>query len=578
MIDPKSLDFFRRFFRAYPKRSVLMVGLLALAGTAGGLGVMTMVPVLELIEAGNRPPSSIAQFVNRVLAFVGLEPRLINLLGLIVVMITAKAVLLWMAMRQVGFTVARVTRDLRLRLIRALLAARWRYFGQQASGSFANTVSAEALRASYAYQAACTVLADGFQVLVYIVLSVTISWKVTLFAIVAGGILTFVLRGFIQMAREAGQDQSRLTHSLTGRLVDVVQGIKPVKAMAREELVLPFLERETEGLRQAHRRRVIANETRQMIHEPIVTLLLAAVLFMLIEVSDQSLSSVLVLAFLFYRLMQHINTLQNRYQGMVSGEAAFWLLTEQIEEAEEEHEVIEGGAEPPELRRSIRFEGVNFQYEPGKPVLEDLDLEIPKGTFVAITGTSGSGKTTLADILLGLHRPDAGEVWVDDEPLSGLSLRAWRRRLGYVPQELLLFNESIFNNVTLGDDQFTEEDVERALHMAGAWEFVRERPDGVQTEVGDKGGMLSGGQRQRIAIARALVHRPSLLVLDEVTTALDPATERAICETLRGLTGEVTILSISHQPAMREVADVAYLMKAGKLERLPESVRVAEAV
>lgn len=575
LIDPKSLDFFRYFFRAYRKRSVVMVGLLALAGLAGGLGVMTMVPLLEFVEAGDRPPSRIGRFVIGILDRVGLEATLVTLLGMIVAMITVKAVLLWMAMRQVGYTVAKVTRDFRLRLIRALIQARWRYFGQQAAGNFANTISGEALRASYAYQAGCTVLADIFQILVYAAISVTISWRVTLFAVVAGSILTFLLRSFVQMSRDAGQDQSRLTRSLTGRLVDVIQGIKPVKAMAREELVLPFLEQETEGLNQAHRKRVIAGETRQMIHEPVVTMLLAVVLFMLLEVSDQSLSSVLVLAFLFYRLMQHINTLQNRYQGMVNGEAAFWLMLDQIEEAENEKEVVEGGAVPRELETSIRFDKVSFAYEPGKPVLDELDLEVPKGAFVAVSGESGSGKTTLADILLGLHRPDSGEVWIDDQPLSSLSLRAWRRQIGYVPQELLLFNESIFKNVTLGDDTVTRDDAEWALRMADAWDFVRERPEGMDTEVGDKGGMLSGGQRQRIAIARALVHRPSVLVLDEVTTALDPATERAICQTLRRLAGDVTIVSISHQPAMREVADVAYLMRSGKLERRPEGKPVA---
>lgn len=569
MIAPQTIRFFRYFFRAYRRRSIAMVALLALAGLAGGLGVMTMVPLLEFVEAGDRPPSRIGRVVIATLDLVSLEATLVSLLALIVVMITAKALLLWMAMRQVGFTVARVMRDFRLRLIRALLQARWRYFGQQTVGHFANTISGEAARASYAYQAGCTVLADAFQILVYVAISVSISWRVTLFAIVAGAILTFLLRRFVQMSRDAGKDQSRLTQSLTGRLVDVIQGIKPVKAMAREELVLPFLEQETEGLNQAHRKRVIATETRQMIHEPVVTVLLAVVLFMLLEVSDQSLSSVLVLAFLFYRLMQHVNTIQNRYQDMVTGEAAFWLMLGQIEEAEKEKETVDGGAVPKALEKVIRFDAVSFEYESGRPVLDELDLEIPKGAFVAITGESGSGKTTLADILIGLHRPTSGEVFIDDQPLGSLSLRAWRRRIGYVPQELLLFNDSIYHNVTLGEKALTREDAERALRMADAWDFVAERPDGLDTEVGDKGGMLSGGQRQRIAIARALVHRPSVLVLDEVTTALDPATEAAICDTLRGLADDVTIVSISHQPAMRKVADVAYLMREGKLERLP---------
>ena len=130
---------------------------------------------------------------------------------------------------------------------------------------------------------------------------------------------------------------------------------------------------------------------------------------------------------------------------------------------------------------------------------------------------------------------------------------------------MLLFNQSIFINVTLGDPAFDRRDAERALRLAGAWEFVQSHPDGLDHLIGERGGQLSGGQRQRIAIARALVGRPTLLILDEVTAALDPETEQAICETLRSLAGEVTILSISHQPAMQAAADIAYVLENGRL-------------
>jgi ATP-binding cassette subfamily C protein len=133
---------------------------------------------------------------------------------------------------------------------------------------------------------------------------------------------------------------------------------------------------------------------------------------------------------------------------------------------------------------------------------------------------------------------------------------------------MFLLNDSIRRNVTLGDPALTDADVERALKLAGAWDFVSKIPEGLDWEVGERGARLSGGQRQRIAIARALVTRPTLLILDEVTASVDPDTERAICETLVSLRGQVTILAISHQPAMRRVADRAYRMRRGRLEPL----------
>ena len=141
--------------------------------------------------------------------------------------------------------------------------------------------------------------------------------------------------------------------------------------------------------------------------------------------------------------------------------------------------------------------------------------------------------------------------------------------IGYVPQDTILLHDSIFSNVTLGETCFSKEDVEQALKAAGAWNFISEMPEGVQTVVGERGAKLSGGQRQRIAIARALVHRPQLLILDEATSALDPATEAAICQTLKELRGQLTILAISHQSALVEVADRVYQITAGDITQVP---------
>jgi ATP-binding cassette subfamily C protein len=149
--------------------------------------------------------------------------------------------------------------------------------------------------------------------------------------------------------------------------------------------------------------------------------------------------------------------------------------------------------------------------------------------------------------------------------LAEIDIRSWRRMIGYVPQDTLLLHDSVLVNVTLGDTTVSEQDAERALRAAGAWDFVRNLPKGMQTVVGERGSKISGGQRQRIAIARALAKNPTLLVLDEATTALDPDTEIAICRTLRELSGKVTILAISHQTALLEASGIAYRFENGTI-------------
>jgi ATP-binding cassette, subfamily C, bacterial len=218
---------------------------------------------------------------------------------------------------------------------------------------------------------------------------------------------------------------------------------------------------------------------------------------------------------------------------------------------------------------------VSFSYG-DEPVIENVNLTIPKGQITCLVGESGSGKSTIADLIIGLIQPTSGRVLVDQVALPDIDLPAWRHSIGYVPQDNLLLHDSVYENVALGDETLTEADVMRALEAAGAAGFVATLPDGMHTTVGERGARLSGGQRQRIMMARALAHRPSLLVLDEATSALDPASESAICETLNALKGDLTILAVTHQSALRRIGDRVYLVKAGSVRAAPALETTAE--
>ncbi len=556
------------YARAYPRESVVTLLCLLLAGIAEGVGLSAILPLLQLAApeaAGAAGGKSLAPkfeaAVRGGLALVGLEPTPGVLLGLIVAASVVKAALLLLANRRVGYTVAHVATDLRLVLIRALLGARWEYYARQPIGAIANAFATEAERASFGYLHGAMVVAGVIQSLVLLGIACAISWPATFASLFVGALTVGLLHRLVGATRRAGQRQTRLLRSSLGRLADVLQAVKPLKAMARESLMGPLLEKETHRLDRALRSEVLNKEALKALQEPILAGALALGLYLALTRLHLPLPEILTLGLLFTRTLVSMNRVQREYQGLATREAAYWSLRSTITHAEAERERMATGVAPT-LARGIELREVSLAYG-DRPALKDVTLEIAAGRLTALVGASGAGKTSIADLVVGLVRPQGGEVFVDGVPLAALDLRRWRADIGYVPQEMLLLHDTVLSNVTLGDSDLTEADVHDALRRAGASEFVAALPEGLQTVVGERGALLSGGQRQRIAIARALVRRPDLLILDEATTALDPQTEASVCASLAALRGELTILAISHQRAIIDLADRVYRIEDG---------------
>ena len=557
------MKLFVTFSRAYPAQSALVLGALVLASLFEGLGLTTLLPLLSgrAGDAAGGAQSGIGGVVTRLLGSVGLTPTVGVLLLIVVVGMMLKSALVLVANRQVGYAVAHVATDLRLGFIRSLLSARWEYYLRQPVGALANSLATEATRGAESYLYGATVIALAIQAAVYSVVALLVSWPATLVALAAGAVFVFLLNRLVHRSRRAGAKQTRLLRSLLARLADNLQSVKPLKTMARENLANALLEGDTTQLNRALQKEIFSKEALRALQEPMLAILIAAGLYVALVRFGMSLASVMMLAFLLVRVLLYLGRMQREYQKMVTCESAYWSLRSAIDAARRESEHPPQGATPV-LRQAIRFENVGFQYRDAW-VLRNVALTIPAGGITVIVGPSGAGKTTAVDLITALLRPQEGEIWIDDLPLQRVDWRAWRRMIGYVPQDTVLLHDTVRNNVTLGDPELTAADAESALRAAGIWDLVCGLPEGLDTVVGERGGKLSGGQRQRVAIARALAHKPRLLILDEATSALDPETEIAICATLEALRGELTIIAISHQSPLVDVADRVYRVGDG---------------
>ena len=562
------------FFRAYPWRTSLALVAIIFAGIADGLSISSLLPLLNLVTRGNSNDGTLAldpsmagsgveAAILNFMAIIGLKATLGILLILVVLTVFIKSMLTLLANYHVGYSAAYIITDLRLALLRAVLTTRWEYFLHQPAGKLANAMATEAYRASEAYVFGVTMLAMIFQAIVYMAIAFSVSWKTTMSALAIVAVILSISHLLVRMARRAGKLQTKLNKSLLTRLIDTLQSVKSLKAMAREDQVDSVLSGETSKLNRAMQHEIFSRELLDAVQNPLFTTVIAIGIYYALQYLGMSFAEVMVLVILLLRALSQLGKIQKQHQKMASRESAFWSIRRAINRAEQAREVSTGTTEP-RLESDIRFENVTFAYG-DKPILRDLTITIPARTLTTIIGPSGAGKTTLVDLVIGLYQPLSGTIYIDNKPLNQIDMKKWRRKIGYVPQEQLLLNDSILTNVTFGDPALTESDAEYALKAAGAWDFVSAIPEGIHANVGERGARLSGGQRQRIMIARALAHRPIMLILDEPTSALDPHSEAVISETLRALRKDYTILAISHQPALAETADVTYRLQDGQI-------------
>lgn len=548
------MEVLKIFFAVKGSTRWTVLALLLLAAFAEGVGLTTLLPVLTIaVDPNDQGSSTASRLVFDSLAWLGLPAKLEVLLLIVLGGILLKAALRMLAMRNVGYAAAGVATRLRTTLIDNLLRVKWSYFTRQPVGRIANAVSFEATQTAKAYVVAAQLAATGIQVVAYVVVAMLLSWQLALLALFIGGGIAYVLRSFVTKAKKAGKRQTKRTRELVEHLNDILVSIKSLKVMARERQFAELLGTKNADLKQALRKQVLNRHLLVNLQEPMLTVVLIAGFYLAFTYWAIPLTELLVMGILLKRTATRIGKLQSLLQQGAILQSAYWSIHGLVEESKRERETASGTIKPT-LNRGLELRKVSFAYG-ANAVLKNLSMEIPVNRMTLIIGASGAGKSTVTDLLCGIYQHDAGEILVDGVPLEQLDLQAWRAMVGYVPQDLILFHDTVLTNVTLGDPALSEAQARAALEKAGAWGFVSALPDGIMTVVGERGSLLSGGQCQRISLARALVHEPAILILDEVTSGLDSETELAICRNMKKLTESLTIVALSHRGAWLDVAD-----------------------
>jgi ATP-binding cassette, subfamily B, bacterial PglK len=550
--------------RPYGRAKLAGVFLLSLAQAVFQvIGVTSIFPFLALAADPDRIRRS--NFGTR---FLSLFPPMENFQLLLVAgVIAIAAILLSNAVNLLAdYARTRYAQNfahwLRVRLLRRMASQPYTYFLQRNSGHLLKKVLGDVL--NYTTGVLLPILDMVARTVTTVLLLATLFLVQPVIALSAaiglGGFYAITFRLLARKRREVDENLRKHSIGYYREANQMLGGIKPVKVQRAEEHFLARFAGHSAIIAKMGARVAVFNSARYIVEPLAFGGLVVAVLLLAVKGRDFSdiLPNLAVMALAGYRLLPAIQLLYTQLTQVSSMRHAVDEVYDEFVEAETDGSVSPATssdamarARPLRWNDSITLREISFRYpDASRLVLEEFSLTIAKNISLGVIGPTGSGKSTFVDLLLGLYQPTTGEILIDDKPLTPALVPAWQASIGYVPQDIFLIDDTIARNIAFGlpDNEIDPARLREACAMAQLLEFIEgELPAGFDTSVGERGVRLSGGQRQRIGLARALYHRPSLLILDEATSALDVATEAKLLEALGSLAGKLTMVVAAHR-------------------------------
>ena len=574
----KSVDPIRdipRYLRTFQSlvgaRMYLVFGLVVVAGFAGGMGIVMLLPLLETLDpSAGEAAAGFGGVVGQGLEWLGLSGSALAIILFIAAFFLLKGVFLFLASAYSAYLQGQLQRELKGQLYDAYLQMRLQHYVSRDTGYFLNVLNSQVAGFVKTFKAMIDMGRDLIMVSVYFGIALGVAWKFGLMAIVFGALLFAAFSRLTIYIRALSRKNAAEAGVLAKLLIQSLQSFKYLVATAQAATLRKEARASIKRLSRQQIQMGIAKAFTNSVREPLAVIAVLVIVSAQVLWLNQPLAPILVSILLFYRGLAGILSLQSHWQSALSSMGSVEMVRDEFATQAEQRE-SDGTEEIGSLARGIELRDVHFGYgKSQEDVLAGISLVIPARTSVALVGESGSGKSTLVDILTLMLKPRRGQVFIDGVPGETIRLSTWRKQIGFVSQETVVFDDTVANNICMwqGDireDPFLFERVREAARQAHVAHVIESLPDGYNTLVGDRGVRLSGGQRQRLFLARELFKRPNLLILDEATSALDSESEQAIQQSIDALKGQMTIVMIAHRLATIRNVDKVYVIDKGRV-------------
>jgi ATP-binding cassette subfamily C protein len=527
-----------------------------------GIGLLLLIPLLQLVglDVQQGALGQIEQLVASFFSFINITPTLSVVLIIYVLIISLNAFFSRLQNIKSSQLQYEFGAYIRNELFKVISNSNWLFFSKRASSNFVHALTNEIDRINVGTGQFLTFLVSVFVLAVYIIFAINLSGPTAGILFIVGVILLLLLKKRTQTSHLKGEDLTSATKHLYSVTNQHLDGMKTIKSFNMEKENVKTFSSISNSVARKYIETFKGYGDVRFLFEVGSVVILSVVVYIVVEILMIPTAELLVLLFLFVRIIPRFSIIQRSYQYFINMLPAYMNVVDLKKECLDagEDDLLEDNVT---FEKEIEFRDVYFSYNDAVNI-ENLNLSIKKGEITALVGLSGAGKSTTADLVMGLLRPDNGKITADGVELKNMS--SWRSQIGYVAQDTFLFNDTVRNNLLLARSDATAEELKEVLDIASA-DFVFNLPEKLDTLIGDRGVRLSGGERQRLALARALLRKPSLLILDEATSNLDNKNEKKILESIERIHGDMTVLVIAHRFSSISNSDIIYLMEDGHI-------------
>ena len=463
-----------------------------------------------------------------------------------------------------------VVKDMRTQIYNKIVVLPLGFFSQERKGDILARISGDVQEVENSITSTIEMLIKNpILILIYMSVLFRMSWKLTLFTIIFAPIMIGIMSAIGRRLKATSIEAQRYWSDTVSQVEETLGGLRIIKAFLAEKKMQDRFDNVTSKMKSKNSQVATRQAMAHPVSEFMGSVMIAIVLWFggTLILGDNAIidaPSFMAYMAILYSVIQPIKDLSKAAYSIPKGLASMERI-DMILNAENPIKDKENPKPLKNFKDRIRFNDVSFTYEDGREVLHHINLEIPKGRNIAIVGASGAGKSTLVDLIPRFYDTTGGSITIDGTDIRDVSTRDLRSLMGNVNQDPILFNDTIFNNIAFGIENATMEQVVAAARIANAHDFIMEKEEGYQTNIGDRGVKLSGGQRQRISIARAILKNPPILILDEATASLDTESERLVQEALDNLMCNRTTISIAHRLSTVRNADEIIVMDGGRI-------------